>query len=131
MFSWISKTAKRYWKYFSNCYKVNFTKTTYLRHFHINFPKNYLANDVIIPAAVILKFFNDLFQSIAKYDCTKFHVKTISLSGFRQGLLHTLLERIREKQTVTDNVNGVLSHNLLNNSLRSWFFSRNISNKFS
>ena len=71
---------------FSSLYKGNFRKKTYCSHFCIIVQKNYIISDVIITIAANLEiFFYHFFCNIAKYDCAKFYVKSIFLSGFLQG----------------------------------------------
>ena len=51
--------------------------------FRIIFQKIDVISDVIIAIAAILNFiFYHFFCNITKYDCAKFHVKSIFLSGF-------------------------------------------------
>ena len=71
---------------FSSCHKINFRKKHILAIFRIIFQKIDIISDVIIAIAAILKFFfYQFFCNITKYDCAKFHVKSIFLSGFMQG----------------------------------------------
>ena len=54
--------------------------------FRTFFQKINIISDVIIPIAAILNFFfYQFFCDITKYDCAKFHVKSIFVSGFMQG----------------------------------------------
>ena len=68
--------------------------------FALFFKKIEIISDVIIPVTAILKtffyhffffFFFFFFCNITKYDCTKFHVKSIFLSGFTQCELYVPL----------------------------------------
>ena len=70
---------------FSSCHNVNFRKKLILAIFRIIFQKIDIISDVIIAIAAILNFlFYQIFCNITKYDCSKFHVKSIFLSGFMQ-----------------------------------------------
>ena len=72
--------------------------------FALFFKKIEIISDVIIPITAILKiffyhvFFFFFFCNITKYDCTKFHVKSIFLSGFTQCGLYVPLPHPRHDQ---------------------------------
>ena len=64
----------------------NISKLTYIYSIYIFLIKIDIISDVIIPIGAILKiFFYHFFCHITKYDCAKFHFKSIFLSGFTQG----------------------------------------------
>ena len=68
-------------------HKVNFRKkeNTFQQFFALFFKKIDIISDVINPIAAVLKLiFYHFFCNITKYDCAKFHAKSIFLSGFRQ-----------------------------------------------
>ena len=68
--------------------RLNLEKKHILAIFHLIFQKIDIISDVIIPAAAILKiFFYHFLCNITKYDCAKFHIKSIFLSGFTLGAL--------------------------------------------
>ena len=79
MLCWLSKAEKRSWKSFFNCHKVNSRKKHILAIFRIIFQNNwhnYLRHHPC--CRNFENFFPTFFCKITKYDCAKFHVKSIS-----------------------------------------------------
>ena len=89
MLFWLSKAEKRFKdreNLFSSWHKFSFSKKHFLAIFRIILQKTDIISDVIIAIAAILKFFfYQFFCNITMYNCAKFHVKSIFLSGFMQG----------------------------------------------
>ena len=115
MLSWLSKVEKDLENLFCSCHKVNFRKKHILAIFRIVFPKIDIISDVIIAITSSLKFFfYQFFCNIAKYDCAKFHVKSIFLSGFMQGgTMCSPRGMIRQKYPRADKVNNFLKIDFL------------------
>ena len=71
---------------FSSYHNVDFRKKHILAIFSIIFQIkiDIISYVIILIAAILKKIFYHFFCNITKYDCAKFHVKIVFLSGFTQ-----------------------------------------------